>query len=363
MSNSTASEIRMTRVNPVQFEDFAQSALQKLGVPSRTAALAIRSMLDASLMGIETHGIESLEMYVNHLEAGGLKADREPVKLSGKGPVEVWDMQSGYGLAGARTIMEKAIRIAKELGIYFASVRRTNHIGACGVYGKMAADQGLIGLVSQQTFPCLSPWGGKIPKIGSSPFAFVAPVEGSFPFYFDCQMASMTRAQVKSHRLRKIPLPEGAAMDLEGNPTTDPDTAWFGQLMPIGNHKGVGFAMVFEILAGILSGNQFSTGIPSIVNEPDKSADSSIFMMAIDPSVVCPEGDFSKRMEEYIAYIESSPPIDTSNPARYPGRREGEQWEERSRNGIPLSAAGPLKFEEITKRLSIDPIIKAGLTN
>ena len=343
------------RISPERFEAFAQAALQMLGVKERIAGLAIRSMLDASLMGIETHGVEALEMYVNHLHAGGLKPDREPVRVSGKGTVEQWDMRSGFGLASARTLMDRAIEQAQENGLYFASVRRTNHIGACGVYGKMAADNGLIGIVSQQTLPILSPSGGKAPKIGSSPFAFVAPVAGMFPFYFDCQMASMTRARVKAHRLAKTPLPEGAAMDSEGNLTTDPEAAWFGQLMPIGNHKGVGFAMVFEILSAILAGNEFSSHIPSIVNEPDKSADSSIFILTLAPQVI--ESDFPSRMKEYVDYIESSPPIDPDYPPRYPGRREGECWQDRSENGIPLSEAGISKFENISTRLEIARIL------
>jgi len=343
-----------------RFEEFAEEVFGRFEVPERVSRLAIRSMLDASLLGVETHGVESLEMYVNHLEAGGLKAARELVKAGGSGSFEIWDMQSGFGLAGARILMEHGIGIARDTGVYFGAVRNTNHIGACGIYGKMAADQGLIGIVSQQTFPVLSPWGGKTPKIGSSPYAFVAPVEGMFPFYFDCQLASMTRAQVKAHRVSGTPLPEGAARDSEGNPTTDPEAAWFGQLMPIGNHKGVGFAMVFEILSGILSGNQFSSGIPSIVNEPDKSADSSVFIMALDPRVAFPKGDFPARMREYVAYIESSPAIDPKNPPRYPGRREGEIWRERSENGIPLSRAGREKFASIADRLGIPPIVTAG---
>jgi LDH2 family malate/lactate/ureidoglycolate dehydrogenase len=313
-------------------------------------------MVEASLMGIETHGIESLEMYVNHLEGGGVRPDHEPVKLGGRGPTEIWDMRSGLGLAGARMVMEQAIESAKVFGIYFATLRNANHLGACGVYGKMAADQGLIGIVSQQSFRCLSPWGGKKPIIGSSPFAFVAPVEGMFPFYFDCQMASMTRAQVKAHRQSGRPLPEGAAMDSEGNPTTDPEAAWFGQLMPIGNHKGVGFAMVFEILSAVLSANQFTESIPSVVNEPGKSADSGIFIMTLDPSSVFPEAGFVKRMKEYVDYIESSPPIDPANPPRYPGRREGENWAERSRHGIPVSMSGLEKFAALAQRLGIAEI-------
>jgi LDH2 family malate/lactate/ureidoglycolate dehydrogenase len=181
----------------------------------------------------------------------------------------------------------------------------------------------------------------------------VAPVEGMFPFYFDGHMAFMTRAQVKAHRLSKTPLPEGVAMDKDGNPTTDPEAAWFGQLMPIGRHKGVGLAMVFEILSAVLSGNQFSTDIPSIVNEPNKSADSSIFIIAIDPRAFGAEGEFPRRMREYVEHIESSPPLDPKNPPRYPGRREGQLWEERSSKGIPVSPAGMAKFADIAKKLKI----------
>jgi LDH2 family malate/lactate/ureidoglycolate dehydrogenase len=342
-----------TRIRPDTFQDFALAVFEKLDVPQATARLATRSLLEASLVGVESHGIESLEMYVNHLLGGGLQADREPERIGGVGGAELWDMQGGFGLAGARKIMAHAIERARENGICLATVHDTNHIGACGIYGKIAADKGLIGVVSQQSFPCLSPWGGKEIRVGSSPLALVAPIEGMFPFYFDCQMASMTRSQVKAHRISGNPLPEGAAMDSEGNPTTDPEAAWFGQLAPIGQYKGVGLAMAFEVLSAILSGNRFSNDIPSIVNEPDKSAGSSFFMIAIDPAAVFPGENFPARMREYVAYIESSPAIDPENPPRYPGRREGENWRDRTENGIPVSEAGLQKFNAISQKLGI----------
>jgi LDH2 family malate/lactate/ureidoglycolate dehydrogenase len=351
-SQATTSEDGV-RISPEDFRRFALRVFEELGVPGQTAELACQSLIEASLVGVDSHGIEALEMYVNHLKAGGLKADRGPTVIGGMGSFEIWDMRSGFGLASARLIMRRLIDQARESGIAMATVRNTNHIGACGIYGKMAADQGMIGMVSQETVPCLSPWGGKTACIGSSPFAFVAPVEGEFPFYFDCQMASMTRAQVKAHRLSGTPLPEGAALDSDGHPTTDAEKAWFGQLMPIGRHKGVGLAMVFEILSGVLSGNGFSPDIPSIVNEPDKSADSSVFMIVFNPAAVYLEGDFSRRMKEYVEMIEASPAIDPANPPRYPGRREGLIWRERSEKGIPIGPSGMERFQKIASDLNI----------
>jgi LDH2 family malate/lactate/ureidoglycolate dehydrogenase len=345
--------MKSVRVAESRLLAFAAEVFGRLGVPPDVAALAARSLLDASLLGIDTHGIEALDMYATHLRAGGPKADAQPVRLQGRGTVELWDAQHGLGLAAGRVIMCEAIRQARAGGIYFATCLNANHLGACGVYAKMAADAGLIGLVSQQTLASLAPWGGRDVRIGASPFALVAPVDGDFPFYFDASMAAMTRAQIKTHRRTGEPLPEGVATDAEGRPTRDAEQAWHGQILPIGRHKGVGLAMVFEVLSCILSGNQFSPAIPSIVDQPERSADSSFFMMAIDPVAVAPPGQFAAAMRRYVDDVESSSALDADNPPRYPGRREGDAWLDRSQNGVPISAEGLERLNRLAASLSL----------
>ncbi|MBN2295858.1 MAG: Ldh family oxidoreductase, partial [Pirellulales bacterium] len=128
--------------------------------------------------------------------------------------------------------------------------------------------------------------------------------------------------------------------------------AWLGQIMPIGRHKGVGLAMVFEILSAILSGNQLSGDIPSIIDQPQRSADSSFFMIAVDPEALMPAKSFTRSMRQYVDYLESSTARDPANPPRYPGRREGEHWHDRKLNGIPVSPAALQSFGEIALSLS-----------
>jgi L-2-hydroxycarboxylate dehydrogenase (NAD+) len=356
------------RVAESKLRGFATEVFCRLGVPPASAELAAQSLLDASLLGVDTHGIESLDMYVTHIRSGGLKVAAELVCLpspfgrgaggEGDRAFQVWDMQHGFGLAGARKLMAEAIRQAHAAGIAMITCRNANHLGACGVYGKMAADEGLIGIVSQQTMALLAPWGGREPRIGASPFAMVAPVADGFPFFFDASMAAMTRAQIKAHRRAGIPLPEGVALDDRGLPTVDPEQAWHGQILPIGRHKGVGLAMVFEILSCVLSGNRFASEIPSIVNHPERSADSGIFMMAIDPRLVMPDGLLAATMKRYVEYQESSPAIDPSNPPRYPGRKEGTCWADRRAHGIPVSPEGYKRLLEIARQLEIEGIVE-----
>jgi LDH2 family malate/lactate/ureidoglycolate dehydrogenase len=342
-----------TRIAESTLRTFIAAMFVRLGVPPEAAGLATCSLVEASLMGIDTHGVEALPMYVAHLQAGGLAADALPVRLEGRGTVDVWDGRHGLGLAAGRILMSESIRQARTDGIHFAACRNANHMGACGVYAKMAADAGLIGMVSQQTLASLAPWGGQDARVGAAPFALAAPVQNAFPFYFDASMAAMTRSQIKAHRRSGTPLPEGAAMDAQGRPTRDPEEAWHGQIMPIGGHKGVGLAMVFDILSSVFSGNQLSTSVPSIIDHPERSADSSFFVMAIDPTAVGSLVDFTEAMKRYVDHVESSSPRTADAPPRYPGRREGEVWNERSRNGVPISADGMDHFDRIAASLSL----------
>ena len=341
------------RIPESLLDAFERQVFERLGVPAETAQLAVRSMLDASLMGVDTHGVEALDMYVDHLRAGGLDPKPEPILLKERGGLGLWDMQNGFGLASGRKIMAHAIKRAGEHGIYLATCRRTNHIGACGVYGKMAADEGLIGMVGQQTGAGLAPWGGTQGRVGASPTAFVAPVANSFHFYYDASFAMITGAQMKAHIRSCTPLPEGVAMDKDGNPTTDPKKARGGQILPIGRHKGVGLAMAFEILHCILSGNNFSSEIPSIVSHPEKTASSSIFMLVIDPNFIMPRGEFAHSMKRYVEYVESSPARNPQDPPRYPGRREGENWRDRREHGIPVRPDALARFDAIAASLSM----------
>ena len=340
-------ETQYVRISEKRLVEFGCRLFEALGVPQEITALSIRSLLDASLMGIESHGIESLDMYAAHLTAKGPDPAASAVKIQEHGGLSIWDMQNGLGLANGRRLMEYAIEAAEEHGISMITCRRTNHIGACSVYGKIAADSGLIGIVSAQSRAMFAPWGGREKRVSQSPLAVVAPVKGRFPFCYDGSFASMTNAKLKEYIRRGESLPEGMATDDKGRPTIDPQTAWTGQILPIGRHKGVGLAMAFEVLHCVLSGNIFSLEVPSVVSTPEKAGETSLFMMALAPGFILDDRDFAAEMDRYVEYIESSPAVDPSQPPWCPGRREGQCWEDRRTNGIPVSPEGLKRLNEI----------------
>ena len=143
-------------------------------------------------------------------------------------------------------------------------------------------------------------------------------------------------------------------MDADGEPTVDPEKAWHGQLLPIGRYKGVGLAMVFEVLSSVLSGSRFAVDVPSIVTDPHEPAGTGVFMMVIDPETIMPGGLFEGAMKQYVEYVESSTPRNADDPPRYPGRREGENWADRRSNGIPLSQEQLDCLGEIAGQLDLE---------
>jgi len=341
------------RLSEAALATFAAAAFEALGVPPATAALAARSLLDASLLGIDSHGIEAMEMYIEQLRAHGLDPNREPALVTETPGLGLWDLGHGFGLAGARTVTAHAIDRARQNGTYLATCRNANHVGACGVYGKMASDAGLIGLISQQTLAVLAPWGGRQARISASPVAFVAPVEDGFPFYFDATLAQMTRGRINAHRRSGEHLPAGVALDRDGQPTRDPEAAWHGQILPIGQYKGIGLAMALEILSSVLSGNQPATDVPSIVSHPERSADLGLSILIVDPGALMPRAEFARRMRDYVTNVEACPAWNPTAPPRYPGRHAGENWENRRANGIPVSSTAYARFARLCTDLHL----------
>jgi len=75
--------------------------------------------------------------------------------------------------------------------------------------------------------------------------------------------------------------------------------------------------------------------------------------VALDPAAVGPLEGFTKAMRRYVDDLESSAPHPGDDPPRYPGRREGAVWVQRSREGIPISAETMVMLDHLAVSLSL----------
>ena len=311
-------------------------SLKKVGVPDNDARDTIDVLLCADLRGVSTHGIQRLLMYIPRIQKG-LMNPRPKIEVKSAAPA----MRIVYGDNGLGPVVgtrgaKEAAALAKELGTGFVGCRDSNHFGAAAPYVLMACREKLIGITGTNAFPAMPPWGGLGNFLGNNPLAVGVPAEGESPFVLDIAMSVSSRGRMRQIAAEKGRMPEGWAVDPQGKLTTDPMEGLRGFVLPMGQHKGYGLAIVIDILSGVLTGSGFGTGVKSIVQQCDEPQHVGHFFIAIDPTRFMPWEDFSTRMREYFRILRGAPRIDPETHILIPGDAEEELEGERRKKGIPV---------------------------
>jgi LDH2 family malate/lactate/ureidoglycolate dehydrogenase len=152
---------------------------------------------------------------------------------------------------------------------------------------------------------------------------------------------------------RGEPLPADSALDAQGNPTTDHAAAIGGLLKPVGGHKGFGLALMWEVLTGVLSGNErFASRITAIGDtaSPQSVAHCHI---AIDPRAAMPLDAFTARVESLVAVVHASPPADGVKRVFVPGEQGDANVARRERDGIEVSPDKVAELEALGRECGV----------
>jgi LDH2 family malate/lactate/ureidoglycolate dehydrogenase len=334
-------------------------------------------MVETDLAGIDSHGISMLMLYETLRAAGRLNLQAQP-RIVRENPVTALvDADAGLGHPAGVMGMELAIGKAQAMGIGAVSVFNSHHFGAAGYYAAMAANKGLIGLVTSSARTiCVVPTRAAVPVLGTNPIAFAAPARRNRPFLLDIATSTVAANKVKVYALKREPLPSGWVADAQGAPITDTAQALEtiyrregGGLTPIGgsaemrSHKGYGLGVMAQILSATLSGASFSP-IRVKSQGADEPDNVGHFFLALDPDMFRPEGAFEDDLDVLIDVLHQTTPADAALPVLVAGDPEAEQRELRLREGIPIPAALADQIRAICARCGapfvLDPIRKAG---
>lgn len=334
--------------------DLIGGVLRSLGAEEFVASEWAQLLVETSLLGFDSHGIRMLERYVQHIQGGGIRLDAVPKQVSRIGSCVVMDAGAGLGHLAAREALNVAIDTARDSGISCVSVRHSNHIGACGIYTRRAAVADCIGICSTISGAGMAPWGGKQPLIGSNPISIAAPIEGKPPFLFDAATTTVAMGHITKALDLGEPIPDNWALDSDGKPTTDPKKAREGSLLPMAGHKGYGLALGVEILCALLSGGPFCTEVRSWIRQTERPMDASFAMIVIRVDAFQEVARFRARMRELVETITSSPRRPGVDRIYYPGEREGELFEQRGREGIPVDETDLAMLARMADRAGLD---------
>ena len=195
--------------------------LKKLGASEEDSEFVAEATIDADLKGFTSHGLGRFPQYLISIEAGTINL-KDDIEIEKETPaIALINGNSGFGQAVSYKAMQIAIKKAKEVGIGCVGVHNTNHFGVTGFYSDLALRENCIGLVLANTDPAIAPLGGSQALIGTNPIALGIPSET----YITVDMATSVTARGKiiESKRKGMDLPDGWALDKDGNPIQDPN--------------------------------------------------------------------------------------------------------------------------------------------
>lgn len=230
-----------------------------------------------------SHGVYRILGLVRTLKAGKVSPDAEP-EIHNQAPAIVKvDAKGAFSPLAFKRGLPTLIEKAKTSGIAAMAINHCVHFSALWIEIEAITAAGLVGIACNPSHAWVAPAGGKSPVFGTNPFAFGWPRPNTDPFVFDFATSAIARGDIELHRRSGAPIPEGWAIDVDGNPTTDASEALKGAMLTFGGHKGSALSAMIELIAGPLIGDLTSAESRAWDGGIDASPYHGELIIALDP--------------------------------------------------------------------------------
>jgi LDH2 family malate/lactate/ureidoglycolate dehydrogenase len=304
------------------------------GAPSAAARTVATSLVQASLMGHDSHGILRVARYVEKIVQGALNPAAVPQVQRQFGATAVVDGGRGFGQVTAAFGADRAIQLAHAHGIGAVALARTNHVGRLGEYVERISGAGHIGLAfASGAGPggSVAPYGGRERIFGTNPIAWALPVpDGRGPLVADFSTSLIPEGKIALAHAQGQFLPPGAVLDREGHATTDAQAFYAGgALLPFGGHKGSSLMLLIEVMASLLAGS-----VPSSSSEYRPGNPTLLLAWSID--AFTERDEYLRHTAALLDRIESSRPAEGFTRVVVPNALELETERQRRVTGIPI---------------------------
>lgn len=288
--------------------DLAVRGLTRAGMTPENARITADHLVDAALCG---HEFSSLPRVIALADALRDKPPAKPTRVVRENHCSAL-IDGGDNVAYVVSIhaIDKAVEIARKNGVAVVCANNTWFSGRLAYYVERAARQGFIAMHTTNTTARVAPFGGVDRVMGTNPFAIAFPSDGD-PLVIDIGTSQTTWGDVVLARTKGVPLPEGMAVSPMGQPTTDPDLALEGAILPWGGARGSGLALAVQLL-GILAGSELVI---------DDISNYGLFFVVIDPKLFMPSDQFPARVSAFRQVIETNRPAEGNASVRVPGDR------------------------------------------
>ena len=297
-----------------QAQQLAVQALTRCRTSAENALAVARALVAAEADGLKGHGLSRVPSYAAQARAGKVDGFATPSLARPRPGVIAIDAANGFAYPALDAAVSALPDIARAAGVAAASIRRSHHCGAAGHPVERLAEQGLAALMFANTPGAIAPWGGSRGVFGTNPIAFGCPLSDRPPIVVDLSLSKVARGNILAAKQRGDSIPAGWALDSAGRPTTDPDAALAGTMLPLGDAKGTALALAVELLAAGLTGANFAAEASSFLDAEGPPPGTGQLIVAFDIIAFAGPGALA-RFAALAASIESQ------QGARLPGAR------------------------------------------
>ncbi len=326
-----------------------------LGLPDHAAAAVAEGLVDADMRGIPSHGLMLVPMYAERIRAGSVSTATEAAMVTDLGAIAVLDAGNALGILSGDQAMALAVERARRFGIGAVAVRHAFHFGGAFRYAMAAAEVGLIGIAAANTRPLIPAPGGARAVVGNNPLAIGVPSGGAEPIVLDMALSEAALGKIRLAAAEGREIPPTWATDANGTPTTDPETAIAGLLLPAAGPKGYGLALMVDVLTGVLSGGGFGAGVQGLYADTSIPNDCAHLFLAIDPGAFGDADAFVARIDELASQVTASPTAPGVERVLLPGQLEAERQAAARTDGVRVERSVIDKLHELAASLGVEP--------
>ena len=329
-------------------------ALAAAGLPHADAEKCAALMGEADLTGADAHGVFRLPQYVRRLKAGGFNKHPNITVNRSAPATALVDGDNGMGHLVMSRAAETAITLARETGVSWVGVRRSNHAGPAGLYAEMPAAHGMVGMYAAvANANHMAVWGGADPLLGTNPLAFGVP-SGTGPYVLDMATTVVSYGTVKNYALQGKPMEKGWMVNTAtGEEITDAGKSAEGLLLPIGGYKGSGLAVMLGLVGGTLNRAAFGRDVVDFNADDTSETNTGHFIVALDIARFLPLAEYKRDVDRHIHELKQSKRLPGVDEIRMPGERRRECRAERTRDGVPLAPPLVVQLDKLAGELGI----------
>ena len=299
----------------------AKNVMMANGCDTANAEALADIICRAERDGSHSHGLFRVPGYVKALRSGKVDGKAKPTIRHLTPAVIQVDGHGCFAPLAQAVGLPALTEATAKIGIAALSLVGVHHFAALWPETEYLADRGFVGIACTAYMPSVAPAGSNEALFGTNPLSFAWPRPGHNPVVYDMATASMAMGdvQIAARDGREVPL--GTGLDANGQLTTDPAEIAKGVLLPFGGYKGSAIAMMVELLAAGMTGEQFSFEARDTDNKDGGPPRGGEMIIGMSPAIIAGDG-WQDHVEGFVQKLSNIDGVRMPGARRHKNRMD-----------------------------------------